>query len=317
MKKRLLGVLFFTLLIAFTPWVAAQSFNKTQNIIQQSEPLPIKKYREIPIPLQYWQKDGEGIWGNIILYEEVPNPVAIVRDYIVLTDPILLENLTWDNTSDLNWIPIDTPSNPYILNPNTKAEYYIPDIQNISVVLLRYTVAWASTQQVIEAHFVNEAILENINGTINSSLSNFDVRNIYNKKINCFKLEIFGKISITDILDIYNPPGDPYKYNNIWYGGWGAPPYFDLQAYGIEILWMDETRPIEPYEWFQCGFTLKSNLTLWGARSNIGINMTSKDVTANPKFMKEKIKVLHNPFFLWFLVLHKNIVPITRYLLRL
>jgi hypothetical protein len=312
MEKKILGILFFTLLIAFTPWVAAQSYN----ITQQSEPLPIKKLREIPVPWQFWQKDGEGIWATIILYEDVLDPVAIVRDYVTLKDPILLENLTWDNTSDLNWIPIDTPANPYILNPNTQIEYYIPVNQNVSAILLRYTVAWASAQQAIEAHFVNEAILENINETINSSLYNFDVRNIYNGTINCFKLEIFGILSITDVIDIYNPPGDPYKYNNIWYGGWGAPPYFDLQAYGIEILWMDETRPIEPYEWFQCGVTLKSNLTLWGARAHIGINMTSKDVTAAPKFINEKIKVLHNPFFLWLLDLHKNIVPIIRYILR-
>ncbi len=312
MKKELLGISFFTLLIVFAPWATAQSFN----ITQQSQPLPIKKLREIPTPWQFWQKDAEGIWGIIILFEDIPNPVAVVRDYVVLKDPIQLENLTWDNTSDLDWIPIDTPANPYILNPNTQVEYYIPVIQNISAVLIRYTAAWASTQQVIEAHFVNEAILDNINGTINSSLCNFDVRNIYNKKINCFKLEIFGILSITDVIDIYDPHGDPYKYNNKWYGGWGAPPYFDLQAYGIEILWMDESRPIQPYEWIQCGVTLKSNLTLWGARAHIGINMTSKDFTPNSKFMKEKIKVLHSPFFLWFLDVHKNIVPIIKYILR-
>lgn len=274
MKKGKAGIIICTFLMVVTPGIVAQSININQNY----EPLPIKKVKEIPVPWQFWQQNESGIFNIILLYEDVPNPLAIVRDYIVIEEPIPLNDLTWENTSYLNWQPIDDPEEPYILAPDEQVDYFIPLTEYNSAVLVRCTVAWASTPDSIEAYFVNEAILESEKDIINGSLSNFDIHNSYDRVITNFELEIYGKIIDTDVLDIYDPPGDPYKSGDIWYGGWGTPAEIDFQAYGIEITWINESLPIQPGDWFQCGVTLKSNLTLWGARAYLTVNTTSRDI---------------------------------------
>ena len=313
MKMRTAGICICTFLMIITPGIVAHSIN----INQEYDPLPIKKVKEIPVPWQFWQQNESGIFDIIILYKDVANPVAIVRDYVILEEAIPLDNLTWENTSDLDWLPIDDPEEPCILEPDEQVEYYIPLNENDSAVLLRYTVAWASTPEAIETHFINEAILESGNRTINGSLSNFDVNNSYNKDITNFELEIFGQILDTDVLDIYDPPGDPYKSGDIWYGGWGTPAIIDLEAYGIEIAWINETLPIQPSEWFHYGVTLKPDLTLWGARAHLTVNTTSRDITINQKTITPKNKMFHNPFVLRFLELHPKMFPILRQLLGL
>ena len=311
MKMRYFGILICTFLMILTPGVMAHP----SNLNSDYDPLLIKKVKEIPAPWPFWQQNVSGIFNTILLYEDVPNPVAIVRDYVILEEEIPINNLTWENTSDLEWIPIDDPEEPYILYPDEKVIYYIPLTQNDSAVLLRYTVAWNSTPEVIEAHFVNEAILEKENRTIYGSISNFDVNNSYNKDITNFELEIFGQLLDTDVLDIYDPPGDPYKSGDIWYGGWGTPAKIDLEAYGIEIAWINESLPIQPSECFQCGVNLKSDLTLWGAIAHLTVNTTSRDVTINQKNITPKTKMVFNHLFLRFLEIHPKMFPIFRQLL--
>ena len=313
MKMRYIGILFCTFLMIVTPGIIAHSINLNSDY----DPLPIKKVKEIPVPWPFWHQNVSGIFNSIILYEDVPNPVAIVRDYVLIEEEIPINNLTWENTSDLDWIPIDDPEEPYVINPDEKVIYYIPLTQNDSAVLLRYTVAWNSTPEVIEAHFVNEAILERENITINGSLSNFDVLNGYDKDITNFELEIFGQILDTDVLDIYDPPDEPYKSGDIWYGGWGTPAIIDLEAYGIEIAWINESHPIQPSEWIQFGVNLKSGLTIWGAQAHLTVNATGRDITINQKNITPKTKIFLNHLFLRFLELHPKMLPILRQLLGL
>jgi hypothetical protein len=155
-----------------------------------------KKVKVIPVPWQIWRLEVNGV-TDIIFFDppQITDSVAIVRDYVVLDYEIPLNNLTWVETENLNWIPIDDPKKPYILELNGQVEYFIPTTEDDRAVLVRYSVAWASTPSVIESHFINEAILESRSPqVIVGSLSNFDVHNDFNETINNFELELYGNI---------------------------------------------------------------------------------------------------------------------------
>lgn len=317
MKKKLTGVLICILLIAVSFGVIGQPIiTNQQNEPLPNEALPIVKKKEIPAPWQFWQENEGGIFGIIVLYKSVQDSVAIVRDYVVLDYVIPLENLTWENTSDLDWVPIDNPGDPLILNPAEEVEYNIPLLPSDSAALIRYTVAWASKPSSIETHFINEAILESTKGSINGSLSNFDVHNSYNKEIKYFDLKIYGDIKNTDVLGIYDPPGDPYTSGNIWYGGWGAPAKIFPIAFGIEIRWNGSKNPVQPGDWFHCGVTLNSNVTPSGAKAYLSVFETSGDAAANLEFSIPRNRIVNRPF-LWFLQSYPNMFQILQYLLGL
>ena len=265
MKKKIICILVCTLLMVVTPGIVAQNIELNQHF----ESALVEKVKEIPFPWQNWLDEQGGVIDIIVLDQEVENPVAILRDYVVLDEEIPLDDLTWEDTLDLDWIVIDPPGEQYILYPGDTVQFFILTNPQNRAVLVRYSVAWASTPTVIEAHFVNEAILDT--RAIVGSLSNFDVHNDYNEAINNFELEFYGKITSVDIIYVYDPPGDPFKSGNIWYGGWGAPPKINNKYYGIELIWIDKEHPVQPCEWFHCGVSLKPDVTLTGARAYLTI----------------------------------------------
>ncbi len=233
----------------------------------------IKKVKVIPVPWQEWRIVWDPTGGVVIGVEDIiffdppempDDEVALVREYAVLyigEGPIPLEDLTWDGTQSLLWEPVDDPAKPYILPLNSEVRLFIPTNENVSAVLVRYTVAWASTPTMIEAHFVNEAILESKSPqVIVGSLSNFDVHNDYPEPIDNFELELYGNIEPSDILYVYDPPGGPYRWNTsfgtVWYGGWGAPPLITVIPGGIKIEWIDPDHPVPYCEWIHFGVAL-------------------------------------------------------------
>jgi len=232
-----------------------------------SQTPPVVKVKAIPVPWQVWRMAIGGVIDDVF-FDPPGMPedaVAIVRDYAVLhqgQNPIPLDDLTWEGTEDLDWQPIDDPLKPHMLELNAHAEYFIPTTEGDTAVLVRYTVAWWSTPDVIEAHFINEAILESASPqAIVGMLSNFDVHNDYPEPIDNFELELYGNITPDDVLYVYDPPGDPYPVagplGTTWYGGWGAPAQINAIPGGIELIWMDTTRPIPHCEWIHFGVRLR------------------------------------------------------------
>jgi hypothetical protein len=260
---------------------------------QASETLPeVKKVKVIPVPWQEWrivEEQGVVIGVDDIIFFDPPDmpddEVAIVRSYVVLDYEIPLDDLTWEGTADLVWEPIDNPTTPYILPLNGHVEYTIPTTETDRAVLVRYTVAWASSQDVIECHFVNEAILESGSPqTIVGWLSNFDVHNDYGEPIDNFELEFYGKIVPSDIEYVYGVGGTPWLspahekdfglpwgkqwLGPTWYGGWGVPPQIKSIPGGIEIIWIDPDHPVQPCEWIHFGVALDPDTVfLTGAKA--------------------------------------------------
>ncbi|GAH02864.1 unnamed protein product, partial [marine sediment metagenome] len=196
MKKKILVILVCTLLTVVTSLGVA---GQTIEMSQQKEPLleeptPVKKVKEIPVPWQFWEQDPNGVWDIIVLPLEVERSVALVRAYAVLDEEIPLEDLMWDATMEMDLKMIDHPMEPYILGAGDEVEYLIPTMPEDRAVIVRYSVAWAETPDVIEAHFINEAILEG-GRQILGSLSNFDVHNDYDGDITNFELELYGRIT--------------------------------------------------------------------------------------------------------------------------
>ena len=306
MKTKIISILVLMLLIAFSFSVVIQPIG--------AEPLPVEKVKEIPVPWQTWEdaSDYNGVWSHTTLHEDASDSVEIKREYAGAINAIPLDDLTYDGCDHLPWL--DVPWDPSLIEPGETDSFVISDIpQEYSAVLVRYTVAWAETPDVIEAHFINEAILES--RAITGSLSNFDVHNSYDGEINNFELELYGDISPTDVVDVYDPPGDPYKANGTWYGGWGAPPKINQKPYGIEIMWLDMEHPVQYCEWFHCGVTLKPTVTLNGAKAFLTITK-SRDAADNFKITMTKNKVINRPILNW-LQCHPNLFPILQKLIQL
>jgi hypothetical protein len=232
------------------------------------------KVKAIPVPWQKWRMEVNGV-TDIIFFDPPGMPfdaVALVRDFVVLDYEIPLDDLTWVGTEGLNWTPVDDPKNPYILNLNEEVELFIPVTADDTAVLVRYSVAWANTPSIIEAHFVNEAVLESRSPpVIVGWLSNFDVHNDYNETINNFELEFYGNITPSDILYVYDPPGPPILFPGwlgpTWYNGWGAPPVINSIPGGIEIKWVDLDHPVPYCEWIHFGVSLRPDVFLTGAKA--------------------------------------------------
>ncbi|NIS83363.1 MAG: hypothetical protein GTO14_24925 [Anaerolineales bacterium] len=225
------------------------------NTLTISSAYDVKKVKVIPAPVQFWREFIGGVTDIIVSDPpDWPEGVALVRDYVVLhegEDPIPLEALTWPGTEELPWERIDIE--PYILEPGETAEYDIPTVETDAAVLVRYTVAWASTPDVIEAHFVNEAILESSSPqVIVGQLTNFDVHNDYHEAVDNFELELYG-IQPSDV--------------EAWFPGWGAPPQINAIPGGTEIIWLDPTQPIPPCHWEHFGLHLKPGVIATGVKA--------------------------------------------------
>nr|MDO8135733.1 hypothetical protein [Candidatus Njordarchaeum guaymaensis] len=213
-----------------------------------------KKVKVIPAPVQFWRQFIGGVTDIIVSDPpEWPEGVALVRDYAVLQEPmeaIPLELLTWSGTEQLPWIRIDK-ERPYILPPGEVAEYNIYTDEFTTAVLVRYTAAWQSTPDIIECHFVNEAILERKSPqVIVGQLSNFDVHNDYHEPVDNFELELYG-IQPSDIIG--------------WFPGWGAPPQITAIPGGTEVIWIGP--PVKPCQWVHFGLHLKPGVIASGVKA--------------------------------------------------
>jgi len=221
----------------------------------------VKKVKLIPATPQFWREFLGGV-KDIIVFDppEITKGVALVRDYVVLREPmeaIPLELLTWQGTEYLPWTRID--SEPYILLPGQVAEYDILTDETTTAVLVRYTVAWQSTPDIIESHFINEAILESKSPqVIVGQLTNFDVHNDYHEPVDNFELELYG-IQPSDIVG--------------WFPGWGTPPQINaipptpMNPAGTEVIWMDPANPVPPCEWRHFGLHLKPGVIASAAKA--------------------------------------------------
>jgi hypothetical protein len=223
----------------------------------------VKKVMEIPAPVQFWEQFVGGVRDIIVFGDPAPEPDAvpeeaeIVRDFVVLPYEIPLEDLTWDGTEHLDWIPIDDPANPRVVRPGEVVEYDIPTTEEDEGVLVRYTVTWRDdpTGLGVQTRFINEALLESHSPqVIVGQLSNFDVHNCYTEPVDNFELELFG-ISPGDIVD--------------WYPGWGTPPHITWlpDGSGTEVLWMDRDNPVPPCQWVHFGLNIVPGVVGTGAKA--------------------------------------------------
>jgi hypothetical protein len=224
----------------------------------------VKKVMEIPAPVQFWQQFVGGVTDIIVFGDPTPSPTEtpeealIVRDYVVLPYEIPLEELTWEGTENLDWIPIDDPADPRVVHPGEVVTYDIPTTEEDEGVLVRYTVNWMNdpTGVAVQARFVNEALLESHSPqVIRGQLMNFDVHNCYTEPVDNFELELYG-ISPWDIVD--------------WFPGWGTPPHIIWlpDGTGTEVLWMDRNRPIPPCQWVHFGLNVIPGVIGTGARAH-------------------------------------------------
>ncbi|UCE37999.1 MAG: hypothetical protein JSW00_01805 [Thermoplasmata archaeon] len=282
-----------------------------------------KKVKRIPAPIQFWRQFSGGVTDFIVYEPEPPagephpEPAALLRDFVVLQDEIPLDDLTWDGTEMLPWEEIDVDMDgdgirdPAIMEAGDVLEYDIPTNPGDRAVLVRYTVAFGSTPNIIEGHFVNEAIIEaNSTPTIVGQLVNFDVHNDYHEKVDNFELELFG-VQPSDIDKWYWKGKAPSYYwvNKTWgptlYGGWGTPPHITWlpSGKGTEIIWKDPDHPIEHCEWVHFGVWVKpgTNLTgvraywtqtlqLWGAKAYLTqlIKLIPADIEIHPETLNLK-----------------------------
>jgi len=294
-----------------------------------------KKVKEVPAPWQSWVPGHGGIMDVIRLPEEVwdPDGTAIVRDYVVLNEEIPLDDLTWYDTVNLSWLPIDNPEEPYFLSPGEEVEYFINTSENDKAVLLRYTVAWASTPNILEGHFINEAVLDN--QLIIAQHSNPDIHNDYDEPVDNFELELYG-VQPSDIISWYykdKPQNLIWKNNSFGptlYGGWGTPPVIKAHpdGNGTEIKWKDRKNPIEYCEWVHFGLTLNPNASngkakaYWtqliaptGARAHFTISL-NRDAVTNSKIIVPKIKIVQDEFLVQLSELNPSMFLILRLLLN-
>jgi len=233
-----------------------------------------EKVAIVPAPWQYWTTFVGGV-TDIIVWDppETNESVAIVREYATSLYEIPLDNLTWENPmiEELNWILID--DEPVIIPPGGNISFDIPTTEDDAAVLVRYTVAWASTPDMTEAHFINEAILESSSPqVIIGQLSNFDVHNFLDIPVDNFELELYG-IQPSDVVDWYYshavpaPQPIPRWWGVTWYGGWGNSPQITTTPDGTEVKWKEFNHPAQPCEWVHFGLRLKPNAQPWGVKA--------------------------------------------------
>jgi hypothetical protein len=320
--KKILCILVCTLLTVVTSLgVAAKTFEMNlQNEPLINEPLPVEKVKEIPVPWQIWQFVENGVWDIVMFTPDPLGPnanriVEIQRATTVLDEEIPLDDLTWEATEDLDWKIID--EEPIPINPDEQVEVFINMTPNDRAAIVRYQVTWEDGD-LIESRFLNEVIIDWDVPQIEGVWINFDVHNDYEEPINNFELELYGNILPSDILDWYDPPGDPYKLGNVWYGGWGCPPKINRLKGGIEIIWIDKDNPVPYCEIIHFGIKVstRSSLILTGANAYLTIWTKGKDCPANLEVIKTRVRESYTPF-LKFLQNHPYIFPMLRRVLGL
>jgi len=114
------------------------------------------KVRQIPVPWQFWLVPGRGIVRDVVqLSDTFTEPVEIIRDFAVVSEPVPLDDLNWNLAAF--WQP--DPAGLILLAPGFQADLDIAvDPSTDAAVLVRYTVFQPSTGSIV-TRFVNEAVL--------------------------------------------------------------------------------------------------------------------------------------------------------------
>ncbi|HID25249.1 MAG TPA: hypothetical protein EYP23_02130, partial [Thermoplasmata archaeon] len=233
-----------------------------------------EKTAVVPAPWQYWTTFVGGVTA-IITWDppQVNESVAIIREYATSQYEIPLDNLTWEDPmiQELDWILID--DEPVTIPPGGNVTFDISTTEDDTAVLIKYTVAWASTPYETQAHFINEALLETGSPqVIIGQLSNFDVHNFLNTSMDNFELELYG-VETSDVVDWYYshwvpmPQLIPMRWGDTWYGGWGNSPQIKPLTDGVEVKWKEFNHPAQPCEWVHFGLRLKPTVQPWGVKA--------------------------------------------------
>lgn len=233
------------------------------------------KIKEIPIPWQFWQVQDQVMVDVIRLPEAFAEPVVITRQWTTLPQVIELQDLTWDETEAMMremgrwWIgsaefPVSEHARPVTLKPGEDVTLNIPVAEGDAAVIVRYTVALASSPSEVVAHVVNEAVVEVGSPlVIRGSLSNFDVHNNTGVNVDNFELDLYG-IAPSDVTGWYSEAGGYHWETKSWgltlYGGWGIPPSINEIPGGTEVKWKNAAYPIEPCQWVHFGVYLAENV---------------------------------------------------------
>jgi len=209
-------------------------------------PMPVKawwtkiiKLREIPVPFQWWMREGANVVDVLTQTPTYPNPVLIRRDFAMSQVPIPLEQLQYDSTPVV-WSFFDVflcyPGDIYY---NLSMPYH-PGIS----YLVRYTVTDPQVPDAPITRFVTEAIPSTMTPDFERVFVNFDLhQNIPGESFDNVELDFYGQWC--DPVQVWD-----------WYRGqsavgipaWGIDPLIrafppDPEMYdrpGFEVTWVDK-----------------------------------------------------------------------------
>jgi hypothetical protein len=115
---------------------------------------------QVPIPWQFWRPLNNGNILDIIELSETwwpPEPVQIVRQFVVRPDQTPLQDLTWDGTAGYEWRPAD--GDTIVLFPGSQTVLEIPMNRLAQSALVRYTVQPLGAND-ITTRVINEALVD-------------------------------------------------------------------------------------------------------------------------------------------------------------
>jgi hypothetical protein len=322
MKKKILVILVCMLMMVVTSFGVV---GENVDMIQQKEPLPeesaqVVKVMEVPAPWMYWEN---GLMG-FVLHEETEFDVLINHaSYVILDHELPLEDLTLENYMNYtNYTLLEFNNNTIKKGETVEFNFEMPP--GGKAILVRCSCQFSGTPDVIEAHFINEAVL--VGDRLYLGFCNFEIHNAYpEEKINKFSLELHGNIEPDDVKSVYDPPGETYldwrdeTSRWVWWNGWGVTDDFQNNSkhYGIELVWREKDKD-HYVEFCQCihfGVVIISDAPVYsGALANI-IWIKGKDCTTDLDKTMPRNKAINNPFLNW-LQCHPSWFPLLQKLIQ-
>jgi subtilisin family serine protease len=194
---------------------------------------------------QYWELSDEGV--DAVFTYSGTEPLIIKPSYTSVYEYIPLCSLTWAETQELEWMTLDET----IIYPDEEIRFNLPIGVFSSAAAIRYSVTYLDKPEEKIARFLNEVIFRMEYFTdypvqyIDRALISFDLYNYHDIPVNNYELELYGDVAPCDIFGWYDPYGDPYMADGIYYGGWGSPSMYNYIDGGIEIEWIDDYTPIQ------------------------------------------------------------------------
>jgi len=229
-------------------WAEYHVDEVSTDIIVTLKPTKVKLEPLYEFPWKSWEPWDFGVVAIISYSGSGTEPIIIRPSYTSIYDAISLSDLTWEKTRDLMWRPLEET----IIYPGDEIRCNLTMKCGSIAAVIRFTVAQLNNPEDIIARFINEGILESpfqqVPTVIDRELINFDVHNFHDTPVDNFELEFYGDFMPSDILDWYDPPGGPYMYEGIYYGGWGCPPLINSILDGTEVEWIDYETPLLPGE---------------------------------------------------------------------